>query len=81
MKKYDSDLFYDKLVSKLQDGKFPACPFCGCDEYATEVSYANILTDDRLGRASLDSSIPSGILICQNCGHMDYFVLGILGAL
>ncbi len=81
MKKYDSDLFYDQLVSRLQDNKFPPCRFCGCDKYATEVSYANILTDDRLGRASLDSSIPSGILICQNCGHMDFFVLGILDAL
>ena len=42
---------------------------------------ASILIGKDLESVSIGPTIPAGMVICQQCGHMDFFALGILGLL
>lgn len=82
MHKYDPDKFFDALVSKIPDGgENLKCAICGSGDLSTEALYANVFVDEKIGEGSLSNSIPTGIMVCQNCGYMHLFVLKTLGAL
>lgn len=79
MSKYDSNLFIQAIINKLGDRPIPVCPFCGGQKYTTTNNLAAILIGDDVENLSLGPHIPSGMLICENCGHIDFFALGSLG--
>lgn len=79
MKKYDPKVFVGELSKKLHDNNVPSCPYCHGSKFTSTDKFASILIGDDLENVSLGPSIPSGILICENCGHMEFFALGVLG--
>lgn len=82
MGKYDPTQFVAQLTEKVKGkGDIPACPFCGGEHFTTTGQFANILLADNVTEVSLGSSIPSGMVICENCGHIEFFALGSLGLL
>lgn len=32
-------------------------------------------------RSSVGPNIPAGVVVCENCGHMEFFAMGSLGLL
>ena len=57
------------------------CPFCGGESFTTTDSLAAIIVGQDKTNLSLGPCIPAGMLICTNCGHVDFFSLGVLGLL
>ena len=43
--------------------------------------YAYIIIGKDLTGISLGPSIPSGVVVCTKCGHLEFFALGALGLL
>lgn len=82
MEKYDPEQFAKRLTERLK-GKSDilACPFCGGEHFTTTGQFASILIADNLTEVALGPSIPSGMLVCENCGHIEFFALGSLGLL
>lgn len=83
MQKYEPQEFIDIVIDKLkQNGKqIPACPFCGGNNYTSTEDYSVVLIGKEMGNLEIGPCIPSGMLICKNCGHIDFFALGVLGML
>lgn len=80
MGKYDPQKFMNAL-SKMVLNKDLTCPYCGGKFFSTPEEYASILIGKDLSSIHLGSSIPSGVIVCQKCGHIDFFALGALGLL
>ncbi len=76
MSKYDAQKFLDVLNSKVPH--FPRCPICNGDDFATVPKYASIPVGDNLGTTTLGPSVPAGMIICQKCGYIHFFSLGVL---
>ena len=81
MNKFDSDEFLKVLDKKFKGRELPNCPFCGGQKYTTVSQYANIVVNDNFEGLELGTTIPSGIIVCENCGHIEFFALGALGML
>lgn len=81
MVKYNQKEFANMLISRMGGNDIPNCPYCGGQEFTTTEKFATILIGDDLGSVSLGPSIPSGIIVCEKCGHIDFFALGALGLL
>lgn len=79
MTKYNSEDFISALQKKIK--KDFTCPFCGCNHFSGTEYFATILTGSDLSSINIGTSVPSGIIICENCGHMDFFALGAFGLL
>lgn len=78
MNKYDSNAFVQAFSKKVN--KQLACPICGGEKFMTNGNYyASIITGEDLDAIGLENSISAGMLICQNCGHIELFALGVLG--
>lgn len=45
-----------------------------------EISLQFLIGDDTKN-ISLGPNIPAGIVVCENCGHMEFFAMGSLGLL
>ena len=58
-----------------------ACRFCGGQRFTSTDKLATILIGDDLNSISIGPSIPSGMIVCENCGHIEFFALGALGLL
>ena len=43
--------------------------------------YHSQVSDSVLKGLDLGPSIPSGLIVCENCGHIELFALGSLGLL
>lgn len=79
MAKYNPDDFI-KAVSKKMNGKtVPTCPYCGGKKYTSTRNVAAILIGDDTENLNLGPHIPSGMIICESCGHIEFFALGALG--
>lgn len=61
--------------------RFPDCPYCGGNKFTTTQSFATILIGDDTKNISLGPNIPAGVVVCENCGHMEFFAMGSLGLL
>lgn len=81
MKKYDPREFANKLTEKIPGHSIRICPFCGGEEYTTTQNFASFIIGDELSNVCLGPNIPAGMLVCQNCGHIDFFALGALDLL
>ena len=81
MKAYEPNDFIKELGKKATNLGNKACPFCGARDFTTTDSVASILIGKDLHSVSIGPVIPSGMLICQKCGHVEFFALGVLGML
>lgn len=81
MSKFNSKDFISELTKRMNGRDVPNCPFCGGQRFTSTDKFATILIGEELNSISLGPSIPSGMLICENCGHVEFFALGALGLL
>lgn len=81
MSKYNSDVFLGRLNKKIGGTTFSPCPFCGSRDFSSVDKLASVLIGDDVDSLNLGPSIPCGMVICQKCGHVNMFALGILGML
>ena len=81
MNKYDSEKFVSALTEKVNSNGLPRCPYCGADKFTTTKEYGSLLINDDLDGLNIGPSIPMGLLVCMNCGHIELFALGALGLL
>ena len=81
MSKYNPNEFIAALEKKLNGRKIPNCPYCGGDKFTTTQNFATILIGDDTKSINLGPSIPAGMVICEKCGHMEFFAMGSLGLL
>lgn len=80
-KKYDPQDFIKSLGKHTNGRSIPACPFCGSRNYTSTDSIATILINTEITGINIGPTIPSGILVCTQCGHIELFALGALGLL
>ena len=81
MKDYEPKEFLNALDERIIK-KPIKCPYCGGRKFTSTDSSAAILISKKvsgLSVSSVEAYIPSGMLICENCGHMEFFALGSLG--
>lgn len=81
MSKYNPKEFIGALDKKMNGRDVPNCPYCGGQKFTSTDKFATILIGDDTSSVSLGPSIPSGLLVCANCGHIEFFALGSLGLL
>ena len=81
MKKYNNQEFIDTVMKRIRKNAFPTCPYCGGNSFSTPEQFASIIAGNELPGINLGVSIPSGMVICKNCGHIEFFALGALGLL
>ena len=81
MKRYESKEFVEALTSRISKEGVPNCRYCGGQKFTTTDKYATILIGDDLNSVSIGPSVPSGMIVCEQCGHIDFFALGALGLL
>lgn len=79
MNSYNSDKFASALKSAMNGRVLPNCPYCGNNQFTTTDSMATILIGKNIKGINLGPSIPSGMVICTKCGHIEFFALGALG--
>ena len=80
MNKYNPQKFITRLEEKIS-GKSLSCPYCMGNQFTTTEDFATILIGKDLSSLNIGPSIPTGMLICQKCGHVSFFALGALGFL
>lgn len=70
---------YEKsyVASLKKKTKTPNCRFCGANSYYSIDSRITLFTED-VGLGGRRKVIPAGALICKQCGHIEFFALGIL---
>ena len=81
MSKYNPNDFIKALEQKMQERSIPNCPYCGGSKFTTTQNFATILIGEDTENISLGPNIPTGMIICENCGHMEFFAMGALGLL
>ena len=81
MNKYNNKDFVHALTKKMGGNNIPDCPYCGGKKFSTPEQFATLIIGEDLSGINLGPSIPSGMIICENCGHINFFALGLLGLL
>lgn len=81
MSKYDPKEFISALGKKMNGRNVPNCPYCGGQKFTSTDKFATILIGDEMSGINLGPNIPSGMIVCENCGHIEFFALGSLGLL
>jgi len=81
MIKYEPKEFISALGNKLHNQNVPPCQYCGGNKFTSTDKFATILISDDHSGITLGPNIPSGMIICENCGHIEFFALGSLGLL
>lgn len=76
--KYESREFID-IVTKKANIKQHKCPFCGGEKFTTPEHFCTIPMSQDLNDVVLGPHVPAGMIVCENCGHIEFFALGILG--
>lgn len=79
MAKYNPKDFILALRNKANGVNNLKCPYCGGDHFTTTQNIAAILVGEDPHNISLGPHIPSGMLVCERCGHIEFFALGTLG--
>ncbi len=80
MNNYNPNKFIDKIGTKI-NSRTIVCPYCGGVKFTTTDSMSNILLSKDLTALNIGPTMPCGMIICENCGHVDFFALGILDLL
>lgn len=81
MSKYDPNLFISEIENRINNGRVPQCRFCGGNRFTTTDSMATILIGKELNAVSIGPSVPAGMIVCEKCGHIEFFALGAIGLL
>lgn len=81
MSKYNPTEFIKTFFEKTHRKGFPNCPYCGGQKFTSTDKYAAILIGEDLKNVSIGPTVPAGMVICENCGHIEFFALGALGLL
>ena len=81
MNKYKPTEFIYALGEKMKGRNVPNCPYCGGHNFTSTDKFATILIGDDTKGINLGPSIPSGMIVCETCGHIEFFALGALGLL
>ena len=81
MNKYDAKEFISALGEKMGNRNVPNCPYCGGNKFTSTDKLATIFIGEDLSGINLGPNIPSGMIICESCGHIEFFALGSLGLL
>ena len=79
MKTYDPNEFIRALAQHTNNRSVPQCPYCGGQQFTTTDSLASILIGKEPNGIAIGPFIPAGMIICQKCGHIEFFALGALG--
>ena len=77
--KYDPQKFIEILSDRINYDEIPECPYCGSQQYTVIDKFATILLDDNPMTVTMGSAVPSGMIICNNCGHIEFFALRTIG--
>ena len=80
MEKYNPQDFGNAISSKI-NGRVIACPVCGSVHFTIPGKMASIIIGDSFDGIQIGNSIPSGMLVCSNCGCIQFVALGALGLL
>ena len=80
MIEYKAEQFIS-TINKQFDAENYVCPFCKGTEFITSDSYAVITTASNIPFVTLSPDIPAAMIICEKCGHIDFFSLRVLGLL
>lgn len=78
MQLFDSKKFAEVLQEKCLNHNVRKCPFCGGSDFTTTKDFAAITIGSDHSKITLGPVIPSGMIICKKCGHIDFFALGAL---
>ena len=52
-----------------------------CSKFTTTSKVAKIIINENIDGISIGPIIPAGVLVCEGCGHIEFFALGTLGLL
>ena len=74
---FPSDQFLHTIQTKCPNPQ--PCPFCGGQHFSSLQQFANLPVQSDQDGFSLGQSLPCGVLICTNCGHVNFFALAALG--
>ena len=78
--KYEPQKFINAIKGKVGEKRL-ICPYCSGSQFTTTEDFATVLIGKELTNINIGLSIPSGMIICQKCGHIDFFALGVLDLL
>lgn len=79
MTKFNPADFIKALQNKMRGRGLPACPYCGGNKFTTTENIATILIGTDIEGINIGPHIPCGMIVCEQCGHMEFFALGALG--
>ena len=79
MAEYKPEEFINAINKKMLNNKMRACPFCGGEKFTTTGDVAAIVVGKDTNVFELGPIISSGMIICEKCGHIDFFALSALG--
>ncbi len=80
MVKFNSGEFISALKRKINFENYN-CPFCGGINFTTTEYCTSFVLKKEISNVVHNNIVPSGMLICENCGHIEFFALGPLGLL
>lgn len=78
---YKAAEFISKLTERIGNKPIPACPICGNRQFSTVDQFATLAACSQFNNLAKSDITPCAMVICTNCGHIDYFALGMLGLL
>lgn len=81
MSKYNPNKFIAALAQKMNGREFPPCPYCGGQKFTTTRRVATILIAEDTKNIDLGPNVPAGMVVCEKCGHIEFFAMGALGLL
>lgn len=76
---YSQDRFLKAINEKAENPQ--NCIFCGNGKYGVVDQMVMLFAKSSLNSAIINQSIPCGVIICKECGHVNLFALGVLGLL
>lgn len=80
MKEYNAQEFVKSLSQKINSREIK-CGVCGGNSFTTPKQFASIIIGEDLDSIRLGHQIPAGMLVCDKCGHIEFFALGTLNLL
>lgn len=81
MRKFESREFLKALDERTKGHPIPTCPYCGGTAFTVSSQVAKVIIDEDIDAISIGSTIPSGVIVCKKCGHLNFFAIGALGML
>lgn len=71
----------NEIIKKLTEKNFLAytCPVCGKRNFSCQPSIATILLSSDIHAIQFGTYLPSAVVVCNSCGHLEFFSLQQLG--